>query len=134
MSLSSWMTSASKAFLNQFVLTSKSNPLVDKVEIILDSPNYSKVCCLNGRKVTVLLQNSATRPQEDSADEKPYCPLSPVNNQKVCSHNCGLLSEQDEVTRQSVENCESPASLNLVPRRSSRFNKDIPPLCYGACK
>ena len=78
MSLPSWITSGSKAFLKRFVRNSESDPLVDEVEIIHVNPDYVQVCCPNGREVTVSLQNLALRPQKDTAGEEPDCPLTPV--------------------------------------------------------
>ena len=131
MSLLSWMTTRSIAFIKRFVRHSKSDPLVDEVEVIHVNPNYAKVCCPNGREITVSLQNLAPCPQEDSADEEPDCPLTPVNDEELSNYENDLPSEQDEVDPQSVEDDESRASPNFVPRRSSRINKGVPPLRYG---
>ena len=48
MSLPSWMTTEFKAFMKRFVRSSKSDPLVDEVEIIYVNPNYAQVRCPNG--------------------------------------------------------------------------------------
>ena len=83
MSLPSWMTTGSKAFMKRFVRHSKSDPLVDEVEIMHVNPNYAQVRCPNGREMTVSLRNLAPCPQEDTADEEPDSPLTPVNNEEA---------------------------------------------------
>ena len=130
MSLPSWVTTGSKALIKCFVRHSKSDPLVDEMEIIYVNPNYAALCP-NGREITVSLQNLAPCPQEDTADEEPDCPLTPVNDEELSNHENDLPSEHDEVATQSVEDDESRAFPNFVPRRSLRINKGVPPLRYG---
>ena len=130
MSLPSWMTTGSKAFMKRFVRHSKSDPLVDEVKIMHVNPNYAQVRCPNGRDMTVSLRNLASCPQEDTADEEPDFPLTPVNDEELSNHENDLPGEQDEVALQSVED-ESRASPNFVLKRSSRINKGVPPLRYG---
>ena len=77
------MTTGSKAFIKRFVRRSKSDPLMDEVEIMHVIPNYAQVRCPNGRKMTVSLRNLALCPQEDTADEEPDSPLTPVNNEEA---------------------------------------------------
>ena len=81
--------------------------------------------------MTVSLRNLAPCPQEDTADEEPDSPLTPVNNEEASNLENDLPSEQDEVTPQSDADDESRASPNFVPQRSSRINKGVPPLRYG---
>ena len=131
MSLSSWMTIGSKAFMKRFVRHSKSDPLVDEVEIMHVNPNYAQVRCPNGQEMTVSLRNVAPCPQEDTSDEEPDSPLTPVNNEEASNLENDLPGEQDEVTPQSDADDESRASPNFVPRRSSRINKGVSPLRYG---
>ena len=95
------------------------------------NPNYAQVRCPNGREMTVSLRNLAPCPQEDTADEEPDSPLTPVNNEEESNLENDLPIEQDEVTPQSDADDESRASPNFVPRRSSRINKGVPPLRYG---
>ena len=131
MSLPSWMTTRSKAFIKRFVRHSRSDPLVDEVEIMHVNPNYAQVRCPNGREMTVSLRSLAPCPQEDTADEELDSPLTPVNNEEASNFENDLPSEQDEVTPDSDADDESRASPNFVPRRSSRINKGVPPLRYG---
>ena len=116
--------------MKRFVRHSKSDPLVDEVEIMHVNPNYAQVRCSNGREMTVSLRNLAPCPQ-DTADEEPDSPLTPVNNEEASNLENDLLSKQDEVTPQSHADDESRASPNFVPRRSSKINKGVPPLRYG---
>ena len=129
MSLPSWMTTGSKAFMKRFVRHSKSDPLVDEVEIMHVNPNYAQVRCPNGREMIVSLRNLAPCPQEDTADEEPD--LTPFNNEEASNLENNLPSQQDEVTPQSDPDDKSRASPNFVPQRSSRINKGVPPLRYG---
>ena len=73
----------------------------------------------------------APRLQEDTADKKSDCPLTPVKDEELCSHDCYFPIEQDELAPQSEEDHKSRAFLNVVPRRSSRINKGIFPLRCG---
>ena len=65
-SLPTWMTSpGSKAYLRRFVRTNKSDPLVDKVDIINVNPKYANVRHSNEREVTVSLRDFAPLPQNN---------------------------------------------------------------------
>ena len=67
--LPTWLTyPGSKAYLRRFVRSSKSDPLVDKVEIINVNPKYANVRHLNGREVTVSLNDLSPCPSEESQD------------------------------------------------------------------
>ena len=88
-----WIQSLHKA-----LCTSKSDPLVDEVEIIYVNPNYAQVRCPNGREMTVSLRNLAPCPQKDTADEEPDSPLTSVNDKETSNQENDLPSEQDEVT------------------------------------
>ena len=81
--------------------------------------------------MTASLRNLAPFPQEDTADEEPDSPLTPINDEQASNHKNDLPSEQDEVTPQTDADDESRASPNFVPRRSSRINKGVLPLRYG---
>ena len=131
MSLPSWMTTGSKAFMKSFVRHSKSDPLVDEVEIIHVNRNYAQIRYPNGREMTVSLRNLAPCPQKDTADEEPDSPLTPVNDEEASNHENDLPSEQAEGTPQSDADDKSHASPNFVPRLSSRIYKGVPPLRYG---
>ena len=52
----------SKAYPRRFVRTSKTDPLVDEVEIINVNLNYANVRHLNGREVTVSLNDLSPSP------------------------------------------------------------------------
>ena len=108
-SILSWMTSGSKAFPERFVLHFKSDPIVEEMEIIHVNPNYAQMRCSNGREVTVLFKNLAPCPQEDTVGEKPGCPLNPVNDEELSSHDYDFLIKRDEVALQSVED-RNPAN------------------------
>ena len=69
-------------------------------------------------------------PQEEIANEQPDFPLTPVNDEELSNHKNDLLSEQDEIAPQSVEDDKSRAYPNFVPRRASRINKGVPPHRY----
>ena len=111
MSLPSWMTTESKAFMKRFVRHSKSDPFVDKVEIIHVNPNYAQVRCPNGREITVSLRNLAQCPQEDTADEEPDFPLIPVNDKKRPTSRIIYL-----------------VSRTRSLRRAAQMTKAVPPL------
>ena len=101
------------------------------MEIIHVNPNYARIRCPNDRETTVSLRNLALCRQEDIADEKPDSPLTPVKDEEASIHENDLLSKQEKVALQSVENDKNRASLNFAPRRSSRINKGVPPFRYG---
>ena len=67
--LPTWLTyPGSKAYLRRFVRTSKTDSLVDEVEIINVNPNYANVHHLNGWEVTVSLNDLSPFPSEESQD------------------------------------------------------------------
>ena len=65
-------------------------------------------------------------PQEDTADKEPDSPLNPVNDKELSNHENYLYNEQDEVASQSVEDDESRASPNFVPRVHQELIKTFP--------
>ena len=85
-------------------------------------------------KSNIIFTNLALRLEEDTTDEGPHCPLTPVNNEEMPKGYCDLLNERDKVAPQSVEYRESPASRNLVSRRSSRVDKGVPNLVMAWTK
>ena len=50
---------SSKAYLRRFVRSSKSEPLVDEVEIVHVNPKYANIRNLSGREMTVSLKDLA---------------------------------------------------------------------------
>ena len=63
--LPTWLTyPGSKAYLWRFVQTSKTDTLDDGVEIINVNPNYANVRHLNGREVSVALNDFSPCPSE----------------------------------------------------------------------
>jgi len=65
-SLPFWLTQGRKAYLRRFVRTSKHDPLVDEVELVMVNPSYTRVRFSGGREVTVNVRDLAPRPQESN--------------------------------------------------------------------
>ena len=65
-SLPSWLTQGRKAYLRRFVRTSKNDPLVHEVELVMVNPSYACVRFPGGREVIVNVRDLAPRPQESS--------------------------------------------------------------------
>lgn len=77
-----WLASRGPALLKQQVWHSKMNPLVDEVEVLEVSPQYTHAKLQNGRVTTVSLKqlqehNMAAALPEDGPSQEPPPPLDP---------------------------------------------------------
>ena len=143
LTLPSWMTVPGKVYLRRFVRSSKSDPLVDKVELIGINPTYANVRFSNGREATVSLRDLAPcGGQEDSASEES--PPDQNEIQMKIAHQDAQVEATHQLDRESVpddtiENIEDGegdsnySELNdaVAPRRSARINKGVPPARYS---
>jgi len=58
-SASSWLCEPGTVLLKRQVRRSKTEPLVDEVELLQANPQYAHVCCLDGRETTVSTRHLA---------------------------------------------------------------------------
>ena len=122
-SLLTWMKYPnSKAYRRRFVWTVKSNALVDEVEIINVNLNYANARHLNGREVTVSLQDLAPCPSHENFSAEEDEQVAPSNENAPTSQ----VSSPEK--RNPPDNV-TPAPV--LPRKSLRKNKGVPPLRYG---
>ena len=151
-SLPSWLTQGRKAYLRRFVRTSKNDPLVHEVELVMVNPSYACVRFPGGREVIVNVRDLAPRPQESSM---PCQDCGHIRNADTPPRNEGDIyasrgnSSHTDPSPQVVPNVEntpdSPsrdtslpdsaeAEMNIADderhvalRRSVRSNKGLPP-------
>ena len=118
----------SEAYLRRFVRTSKTDSLVDKVEIINVNPNYANVCHLNGGEVTVSLNDwspCASEESEDNTDTNETQPL--VDAQSNESTTTAIRDNDVDAHDDDVRAPSAP----VLTRRSARTTKGVTPLRYG---
>ena len=65
-SVPSWLTTPGPVFIKRQVRTSKTDPLVDEVELLQANPHYAHVRSPDGRETTVATKQLAPRGQEMS--------------------------------------------------------------------
>ena len=126
-SLPSWMTlPGSKAYLRRFVRSSKSEPLVDEVEIVHVNPKYANVRNSSGREMTVSLKDLAPCPP---GIQLPSMPAPLPDEEATEGLNEGLVSDFEHSDEPSTSTDKGIQSV--LPRRSSRANKGVPPQRFG---
>ena len=122
-SLPTWMTYPNaKASFRRFVRTGKSDPFVDEVDIINVNPNYANVRHLNGREVTVSLQDLAPCPSHENFSAEEDEQVAPSNENAPPSQ----ISSPEE---DNPPNKVAPAPV--LPRKSLRKNKGMPSFKHG---
>ena len=77
-SLPSWLSSPGPILLRIFVQSSKSNPLVERVELVTATPYYARVRYQDGRESTVSTSDLAPSPRDQSPPliEQPPTPAT----------------------------------------------------------
>ena len=116
----------SKAYLRLFVRSSKSEPLVDEVEIVHVNPTYTNVRNSSGREMTVSLKDLAPCPP---AIQLPSMPASLPDEEARKGLNEDLVSDSEHSGEPGTSTDEGIQSV--LPRRSSRANKGVPPQRFG---
>ena len=116
----------------------KTDPIVDEVEVINVNPHYAIGRHLNGREVTVSLNDLAPLPQPRDLDHSVNADsdqvdgeVAPTNEQdpSICDDTLHPLTDATPDNPHS----QTPATPDnhITIRRSARANKGVPPLRYG---
>ena len=127
--LPTWLTyPGSKADLRRFVQTSKIDPLVDEVEIINVNPNNANVRHFNGQEATVSVNDLSPCPSKESQD------YTDTNETQLSvdaqSNESTTTATRDNDADAHDDDVHAP-SAPVLPRRSARTTKGVPPLRYG---
>ena len=128
-SLPSWLTCPrAKSFLLQFVRTNKTDPLVDKVEVLNVNTNYAHVRHLNGREVTVFLRDFATYPSEANHSNKQDLPER--SSDDIENDMYDQMPTEENRNRTEGPNALAPPNA-VVSRSTARTNKGVLPFQFG---
>ena len=143
-SLPTWLTCNNKAFVKRFVRNSKSDPYVDKIELIHVNPTYASIRYPNGREATVSVRgllpcprvnkNSTVESDQDvSVCDVSQCPHA--SNDVITGDNfdVSVNSNRDLIDSSFSETLHDKSvnpEVNNV-RWSARSNKGVPPSRYG---
>ena len=73
-SLPSWLTSPGPILLRKFVRSFKSDPLVERVELVTATPHYARVRYQDGRESTVSTSDLAPSPRNQSPPQSEQSP------------------------------------------------------------
>ena len=116
--------------LRSHVLHSKTEPLVNEVELLRANPNYAHVRCADGHETTVLIRHlssaegtvievgksSGKATNQHTAGTDGGCPEITSDFQDVrgpCGHNQHLAPVDDPLVRHSGPVSKLPKRLNL---------------------
>ena len=135
-SLPTWLTNSDKVFVRRFVRNSKSEPLVDEVEVVNVNPTYADVRYPSGREATVSIRDLAPIPQlvnndtfNVSQQNDAPCDFSRSSDEPESNVSFDGSSDSSFESHENVnQNVNSP---ECSVRRSARSNKGVPPMRYG---
>lgn len=132
LSIPTWLSEAKTVLLRRHARKSKSEPLVDEVEILQCNPNYALVRNENGREMTVSLRDLAPAPALNTSlensesspnDQSPHSSLpnnihlpgeiQTTNNEKNTSTDIDTVPEIENVLRRSKRIIKPPEKLDL---------------------
>ena len=151
-SLPEWLSKPGPVLLRKFVRASKTDDLVQRVDLIEANPVYARVRYSDGRESNVSLRDIARCPRDEdlTGDNRDYeqsdLPKSndvvdrePVNQEDKVSLTdiepaiADNVNENDGnvITPDRGETSCDQRSVISEPRRSSRKNKGIPPERFG---
>ena len=134
-SLPAWLCSPGPVMLRKFVRLHKNDDLVEEVHILDANPSYASIRYSDGREGNVSVSDlspcprksiqsnqSNDEPQNLLADEETSMGLQDLNDAPRIDLPSGDTSPQ----------CSEPVNQNnRGMRRSTRFNKGVPPLRFG---
>lgn len=145
-SLPTWLSSPGPVLLRKFVRSSKSDPLVEPVDLVTATPHYAKVRFPDGRESTVSTKDLAPSPKSSATPQVSPPPSTPPENLQDSlttshgnqhgNHHSLLPSEGDsrplcpDVNDQPVDETSEPPEKDM-PRRSTRIRKPIDRLTYS---
>ena len=117
-SLPSWLIQSESVLLRQFV-RSKSDPLVEKVELLEVNPSFAKVRFPNGRESNVSISDLAPCPQvvSENTDQSPT--TSQPHQQSKSSNSAPPESSHDTLSKNKETITSAEKSLNIESSTSS---------------
>ena len=117
-SIPTWMTQPGAVLLKRHVRTSKTDPLVDGVELLQVNPNYAFVRCPDGREATVSTKHLAP---------KPICASQiQIEPQDCCTGNSAESSPSQQEAPTANEQTITPINTeNNTVRRSERIRYPV---------
>lgn len=97
-SLPSWLLTQGPVLLRRFVRHSKTDPLVDEVELLEANPQYAHVRFPDGRETTVSVKDLAPRGEvRDLKDTESSNNELPVDNELPVEHSMNELPVQPDL-------------------------------------
>lgn len=126
-SLPSWLSSPGPILLRKFVRTSKSDPLVEPVDLLSATPHYAQIRHPNGRETTVSTKDLAPFPRDQMHTESPSpqtlvdLPASPIVTEVLPIPN----DQVPQTANNSDSNLCEPVPIPDAIRRSSRVRKPV---------
>ena len=141
-SLPSWLSEPGPVLLRNFVRTQKNDDLVQKVYLTEANPTFARVRFPDGRESTVALKDLAPCPS--SSNDSQVRDVGDVNvnqndNNDLPEYAGDVtdFSHMMDINGTETSHVESVNSNNngdpsRVARRSTRINKGVPPIRYGA--
>lgn len=98
-SLPSWLTSPGPVLLRKFVRTSKSDPLVEEVDLESATPHYAHIRYPDGRQSTVSTKDLAPTPRDPNPVHVPcsrrppelpvHVPVTPTSDESTTNQDSG---------------------------------------------
>ena len=137
-SLPTWLSTPGPVMLRRFVRRSKSDPLVDEVELTHANPSYAHIRHPDGRESTVSLRDLAPCPRgteptksvcEPEADSSPITTETEIADTSLSDT---VAPSSQPVSPPSPSNIPNAQPAISQPRRSARSNKGVPPDYYTA--
>ena len=105
-SLPSWLIQSESVLLRQFV-RSKSDPLVEEVELLEVNPSFAKVRFPDGKESNVSISCLAPCPQVVSENTDPSPTTSQSHQQSKSSNSAPLESSLDTLSKNKKKDYSS---------------------------
>ena len=125
-----WLMSNNKAFVRRFITHSKSDPYIDKVELVNVNPTYAEVRYPNESKATVSTRQLSPCPnvynEVINSDETLESNVTENDSNVAVYFFQNKIEPSDE--KNSEENNIIPLEQNV--RQSNRCNKRVHPVKY----
>ena len=124
-SIPTWLATPGTVFLKRHVRASKTDPLVDEVELLQANPQYAYIRYPDGRETTVATKHLAPRGQQEIVLSEPA--QLPISTPTSTSEIAPVLPEAIPVSTEDSSRAE-PAPISTVEahpplRRSERVRR-----------
>lgn len=134
-SLPTWLSSPGPILLRKFVRISKSDPLVERVELVSATPHYAGIRYQDGRESTVSTRDLAPSPRGQEKSPSPPQNEQPLTTEDASDTPSSPSKDGDHtpVAEQAPASPTSDSSDSGKPadlRRSTRVKKPADRLTY----